>query len=154
MGRSPRTPIPDFDNGLVLNVSDAARRLLESCEPDTHQFLPVAYFDRQGELIEKRHFLIVCNRIDSLDRDHTTMVLFRGMVWQLARELDPSELPPGFDESRPPEMVFSSAQIGNVHLWHDKHSRAGPFLTDELVEAIEAAGPTGPRLSESRVRAV
>jgi hypothetical protein len=67
-------PIPDFDNGLVLNVSDAARDLIEAFEPNVHQFLPVDYFDRDGVLLERRNFLIVGNRLDSLDRAHETMV--------------------------------------------------------------------------------
>jgi hypothetical protein len=104
--------------------------------------------------LERRNFLIVGNRLDSLDGDHTTMVLCRGMGWKPARDLDPSELPTGFDATAPPEMVFSRARIGNAHLWRDKQLRQGPFLSDELAAAIEALGLTGLRLSESRARAI
>jgi hypothetical protein len=43
-------PIPDFDNGLVLNVSGAARDLIEAFEPGVHQFIPVDYFDRRSAI--------------------------------------------------------------------------------------------------------
>lgn len=145
--------VPDFDNGLVLNVSEQARELIEEFDPGVHQFVPVDYYNQAGELLEKRYFLIVCNRLDSLDRDQTTMVLLRGMVWMPARDVDPSELPPGTDVSKPPEMVFSNAQIGDAHLWWDKHLRAGPFISDALADALEGAGMSGLKLSESRARA-
>jgi hypothetical protein len=81
--------------------------------------------DRTGQFLEHRYFLVVCNRLDSLDRSQTTMVLFRGMMWRPASDLDPEELPPGTDRSATPKMVFNAAQIGSAHLWFDKHLIAG-----------------------------
>ncbi len=105
-------PIPDFDNGLILNVSDRAKALVERLEPGVHQFLPVDYYDARGDLVERRHFLIVCNRLDSLDRARTTMVLSRGVMWRPAREVlrrRPEDIPPGFDVHAEPRMVFNRA---------------------------------------------
>jgi hypothetical protein len=127
-------PLPDFDDGLILNVSGRARSLIEALEPCVHQFLPVSYEDEAGREIEQRHFLIVCNRIDSVDRERTTMLLWQGIVWQPARLMPPDEVPPGFDASVEPRLVFDLARIGRCHIWRDKHLRQGPFVSEALVE--------------------
>lgn len=144
-----RHAVPDFDNGLVDNVSDRAMALIEAHEPGVHQFLPIDYSDVDGAPFGRRHALIVCNRIDSLDREHTTMVLHRGRVWQPATDLDPADRPPGCDISVPAKLVFSARQIGDTQLWWDRHLRNGPFLSDWLAGALKTSGLTGLRLHDS-----
>ena len=145
--------VPDFDNGLVLNVSERARALIERFELGVHQFLPVDYFDRAGNPIEKRWFFVVGNRLDSLDHDRTTMILHRGMCWVSAGDLQrisPESIPPGFDVGAPAKIVFSRARIGDLHIWCDKHlQQGGPFLSDAFAQALKSSGFTGLRLSEN-----
>ena len=52
-------PIPDFDDRPMLSVSGRARGLIEAIEPAVHHFLPVVYCDGEGQVIERRYFLIV-----------------------------------------------------------------------------------------------
>jgi hypothetical protein len=141
--------IPDFDSGNFLNVSERAKALIERIEPGVHQFIPIDYHDMKGRLLERRYIFVVCNRIDSLDRERTTMVLARGILWVLASDLEPDELPPGFDASRPAKMVFNNTQIGGAHLWQDKHllGGSGAFISDAFAHAVIAAGLTGVRVS-------
>jgi hypothetical protein len=71
-----RYKIPDFDmSGSHVGVSERAKALIERFEPGVHQFVPVDYYNGKGKLLERRHFLYACNRIDCLDHDKTTMVL-------------------------------------------------------------------------------
>lgn len=152
-----RHGVPDFDNGLVLNVSDRARALVERFEPGVHQFLPVEYVDVNDRHLENRWFLIVCNRLDSIDREHATMILYRGLMWRPASDLlgsEPDAIPPGFDTDKPAKLVFNSAQVGAAHMWCDKHLSGGTFISDRLAGELKALGLTGIRLSESGVEAV
>lgn len=146
-------PVPDFDNGPQLNVSARAKALIESFEADVHQFLPVQFIDIDGKFLENRWFLVVCNRLDTVDREHVRgMLLSGGKFWRPAKELlrkYPEEIPLGFDLSVEPKLVFNRAQIGNVHIWQDKHlSGGGTFISDELAEAALAAGFTGIKPSQ------
>lgn len=140
-----RHPMPDFNRAHLLNVSARARDLIEQAEPETHQFLPVAYFDIDGKLLENRYFLFVGNRIDSVDRNETTLVLANGFMWITAANLVRMKrpLPPGADPGKPTKLVFNKGQIAGKHLWQDKHLSAGPYLSDALASLLRAAGMTG-----------
>jgi hypothetical protein len=124
-----------------LNVSERAREFIEGFEPGVHQFLPVDYFDRQERFLERRHFLIVCNRIDSLDRKHSRMRLVKDIMWS----------PDGVTD---PKIVFNRSQCGNAHLWVDKHLMGGPWISDELAEELKGIGLSGLRLSDTGVETV
>jgi hypothetical protein len=122
--------IPDFDSGWILNVSSRAKDLIENLEPGVHQFLPVDYFDTNGRFVESRWFLIVCNRIDSVDRNHSRMHLAKGVLWS----------PIGVDD---PKLVFNEEQARGYHLWRDKHLTHGPFISDILADGIQRERLTG-----------
>lgn len=79
--------IPDFDNGLILNVSATAKGLIEDLEPDIHQFVEVSYENSSGQLLERRFFLFVGNRLDSMHPANPTMALCRGMYWVPLQDL-------------------------------------------------------------------
>jgi hypothetical protein len=150
-------PVPDFDQQHALNVSVRAKALIEEIEADVHQFVPVEYLDRKGDHLENRFFLIVGNRIDSLDRGKTTMVLRNGKVWRpadyIARRGEP--IPPHINPNEPSKMVFNLSQIGGAQMWCDKHlSSGGPFISDKLADALKQSGLTGLSLSEHGVETV
>lgn len=139
-------PVPDFDQTPMLNVSERARQLIESVEPKVHQFFPVEYLDRSGRPLESRFWFVICNRIDSLDREHTTMVLRKGRNWRPARDLARrgESIPSHIDPNAPSKMVFSLKQIGGAHIWRDKHLDSGSeWISDTLAEAFRTAGLTG-----------
>jgi len=150
-------PIPDFDNGPFLNVSARAKAIVEQFEPGVHQFLPVEFIDVNGKHLEDRWFLVVCNRLDTVDREHVRGTLLSGgKLWRPARELlreYPEEIPPGFDLNVEPKLVFSRAKVQGYHIWQDKHFGGGEtFISDELADALISAGMTG--IKPSQVEAV
>ena len=141
-------PIPDVltEHGTIV-VSERFREIVEQFEAGVHQFLPVSYFDRSGKILARRHYFIAGNRLDSVDRKHTTMILFRGRRWNTALvvgRLDPSQIPPDFDTNADPKIVFSNAQIGSKHAWNDMFMPLdGPYLSDALAEALIKENFTG-----------
>src|SRR5438045_1098046 len=73
-GGIPNIRFRIFDACRSINLSERARAIIESFEPHTHQFIPVDYVNKSGNLLEKRYFFIPCNRIDSMNHDKTTFV--------------------------------------------------------------------------------
>ena len=152
-----RKPVPDFDQTPMLNVSERARRVIEGLEPGVHQFVPVEYYNKKGMLIENRYWFVVCNRIDSLDREHTTMILSLPMEgWCTIKDAERwgIPIPDHLDPGQPSKIVFNLRQIGCAHMWHDKYLGSGEFMSDHMAEEIQKAGLTGLRLENSRVEAV
>lgn len=90
--------------------------------------------------------MVVCNRLDSMDRKHTTLVLAGSGMWMPGREVPRKEWPPNFNPDVKGKFVFSEPQIGVHHLWYDKHSIYGPYLSDKLADALVEAGISGIKL--------
>jgi hypothetical protein len=159
-------PIPDFEGSLAYNISERARALIERFEPDVHQFIPVDYFLSDGKLLEKRWFLVCCHRIDSTDHDLTTFAMIElrnddGSHWSkhwrpvydLVANKQFEKIPPHLSRDTESKLVFSNKKIGSWKLWMDMYllSWKGPFMSDDLADAIVSAGLTGikPTLMES-----
>lgn len=132
-------------------VSDAFRDLVEDFEPGRHQFIPMEIYASQTTRAkappEKREALIrhdkvwlykvatralmvVCNRLDTMDRTLSTPINERGF-WRGSLKQDGARL------------VLSRALIGGCHLWCDRFVSNKQFMSDELARAIEARGLTG-----------
>ena len=157
--------IPDFTFSYRISVSERAKALIEQFEPGVHQFIPVDYVNGKGEVIEKRYFLQVCNRIDSVDEEHTTFVKETRInqfgnqytTWWSAKNLirwgSGNVIPSHITTETPPKYVFNAAQIGKCQLWHDKYipEFVMPWMSDALGEAMIAAKLTGvdPRRQET-----
>lgn len=148
-------PIPDFDQSTLLNISARAQSFIEGMEPGIHQFVPVEYLNQSNDLIEIRYFWVICNRIDSVDRQHTTMVLRKGKAWRTAKDLHDrgefDEIPSHIDPQAPSNLVYNRSQIGDAQVWRDKHIDGGFILiSDEFAASLEQAGLTGFQLGERR----
>jgi hypothetical protein len=130
---SQRHGVPDFDNAFIPNFSTRARAIIEEFEPNIHQFIPVKFLDKKGTFLEDRWFLIVCNRIDSVDRKNTRMELVKGMMWDRGSFTDP-------------KLVFNEGQAAGFHLWRDKHLLYGPYVSNELAAALTEANLTGAKM--------
>ena len=138
--------IPDFDMTPSLNVSERARAIIEAIESGVHEFEPVEYTYSRGGRTERRYWLKVGNKIDSLDREHTTMVLEDGSQWVPPMDLVIRGLPvpPHIDPEQKPRMVFNLAQIGDKHMWTDPLlNSVSVFLSDRMAQAFSDAGLTG-----------
>lgn len=145
-----RHAVPDFDNGLINNVSARAKALIETLEPGVHQFVPVEYVDRSGVHLEHRFFFFVGNRLDTYYDENPTMVLAHGRMWVPARDLTRrgEEMPAGKDPTIPAKLVIDSQKVGVAHIWVEKHSAGGStFISEQMFKAIEAAGLTGVKPS-------
>lgn len=149
--------IPDFENPWRTSVSERAKALLEKFEPDTHQFFPVEYYSKAGTLLEKRYFLVVCNRIDSLDHETTTMVFVRdehGAYWLPVFDLVARGrvhlIPPHLPHDTKSKLVFNRGKIGAHRMWVDKYllGGGGTWISDELAAALKASDLTGLDLRE------
>jgi hypothetical protein len=125
----PKRSIPDFEHVRLHFVSDKLKDIIESFEPNIHQFFPVDVFWEDGEFASRKYFFNVCTRIDSVDRERTTMQMV-GHLWR------PVE---GGDN----RLVFSTKAIGNAKIWCDKHFDASLIIADQVATAIKSAGITG-----------
>lgn len=112
-------------------VSKELKLLIERLDAGVHQFFPLQVVNKAGEQIAERWLWVVCNLIDSVDREHTNLEFRNNIRWRA-------------DKVANPRLVFNSKQIGSCHFWRDKHLSPGNLLcSDEAGRAIEAAGLTG-----------
>ncbi|MCX9147460.1 imm11 family protein [Erythrobacter sp. WG] len=142
-----KQPMADFNGGPMTSLSARAKDLIEQLEPGVHQFFPVTFYDIDGDLLEDRWFLNVCNRLDTIDRERVQgFLLLRGRLWRPIQDWlrdRPDEIPAGYDTTQPTRLVFNRLQIGGAHLWVDKHLSSGIWVSDEFDAAYDAAGLTG-----------
>ena len=111
-------PLPDVLPRFA--VSSRFRDLVEQFEPGVHQFVPVEIYKRKGgEPAATYYWFIVCQRLDSVDRDHTTY------MWRLDYTGEngfwTDEDPETEQINEDAKLVFSRALIGAHHIWHDPH---------------------------------
>lgn len=127
-----RRPVPDFQilHSPTMIVSQRFREVVESIEPGVHQFEPVEYVTKGGEHVADMFVFVICNRIDSVDRDLTTMYRFDN-YWKAGGPLGGSRL------------AFNSAQVGNHHIWIDKYLPDYRLASSTFVDAVRAAGLVG-----------
>ena len=141
----PKRPIADVCKifGLFL-VKRKFRDIVESLEPNVHQFTSVNVVWPDGKSAEGDFFwFIVAQSLDGVDKEQTTSPLryskIKGsdkqvrLVW---RSDDPETFAPY-------TFVFNRDQIGSAHLWQDEYMVVGPFYSDTLRRACEAAGVVG-----------
>jgi hypothetical protein len=112
------------------------RALIEEIEPGVHQFEPIKFLAKDGSFLEDRWVWQICNRLDSVNRQATKMILSDGLIWAADFTLP--------EDQRGP-MVFDTQQIGDAKFWHDKHVGAGNFCTDDVRETFDKAKITGLR---------
>jgi hypothetical protein len=130
-------------------VSPRFRDLVEQFEPGVHQFLPVEiYKKRTGAPVATYYWFVVCQRIDSVDRAHTTF------DWQAPKdEPEAGHWSAHIFKTEPLEMikiegaklVFNNSQVAGHHIWNDPHiSPGGDHLcSDAFGKAALAANFTG-----------
>jgi hypothetical protein len=135
-------PLPDILPGFV--VSPRFKELVEKFEPNVHQFVPVeVYKQRKGEPVATYYWFIVGQRLDSVDRGLTTYAWQDGERGLWVDELVDTKT---WEFTRIPNarLVYSDAQIGSSHIWHDPHVIGGDRLcSSALAEAILSSGMTG-----------
>lgn len=122
--------LPDAIHGRgMLLVNDKIKTIIESFEPELHQFFAVDVIYKSNKLLaQKMYFLNICTRIDSVDKELTTSELQNGRMWR-----------PDLSG----ELVFNMDQIDSHHLWHDRHLFHGWMMSDALRDALVAQKVSG-----------
>jgi hypothetical protein len=127
----------DYDTpGGFPCVSPRMKEIIERFEPGVHQFFPLKVVNRAGEEIAQRWLWVVCNRIDSVDREHTNWFFLHGSRWT------PSYLQNGeVIAVENPKLTFSKSKSEGYHFWRDKHlmSSYGIFCSDDAAQALQGA---------------
>ncbi len=123
-----RLGIPEalFGQGMFY-VNQRFRAIVEGLEARVHQFFPVEMLWKDRTLAQAMFFFNVCTRLDSLDHKLTTAEISSGGVLQ--RETG--------------TWVFNTHQIGDHHIWRDRHFYKGLFISDRLHDALVEAGVSG-----------
>ena len=131
-------------------VSDKFRKVVEKVEPRVHQFIPFEVVGAGNKHIADMWFMVVCNRIDSVDRENTTLILYRDAMWLPADDVGREHWPKDYDPSKPAKLVFNRAQVGDHHLWFDKHIGFSivPLASERLVGSLTEASVTGIKFSK------
>jgi hypothetical protein len=142
--------VTDYDGyNRLIYVSPRFRSLIEAIEPGVHQFFPLRLLDKAGNHLADHWVWVVCNRIDSVDRANTTLVL-KGIQWRHPGELPDGQVPQAAVASQPVKLVFNSSQVGNAHFWRDKHILPGGlYCSDDAARRISAAELTGIELIQA-----
>lgn len=130
----------DFEVAFVKTVSERFRALIEDIEPGVHQFEPIQFIAQDRSPLDTRWFWQVCNRLDTVDRAKTDMVM-GNFVWKPNDDI-PKDQRVG--------VIFDLSKIGNIQFWHDKHLSAGTYCSDNAKARIEAAGVTGVAFTQKK----
>jgi hypothetical protein len=120
--------LPDAIYGRqMLLVSDRVKAIVEQFEPEVHQFFPIdVIYKSNNELARKMFFLNICTRLDSVDHELSTVTMEYN-TWDPATGV----------------FVFNLDQIGDHHLWRDKHIYYGLMISDALHDAMTQECITG-----------
>ena len=142
--------LPDFMiEGFANIVNARVKDIIEGIEPDTHQFVPVALEWKGGEPVKEDYFFFApCTRLFALDHALSKPVV----------DLFPDK--PGFINPRDDvplaklrgkprktgfAPVFHRNRVGNAHIFGAGDIGSSMLMiTDEVKNAFEAAGITGP----------
>jgi hypothetical protein len=103
-------------------VSPRFRDLVERFEPGVHQFIPVdIYKERTGAPVATYYWFIVCQRIDSVDREHTTFKWKIDHTGEGGYWADQEMNKETYEFTPVPnaKLVFNEMLIGNHYVWHD-----------------------------------
>jgi hypothetical protein len=149
-------PVPDFDVGPFLNVSEKAKTVIEGLEPSVHQFFPVEYQDHKGRSWGTRYWFVPCNRLDTVNGELSNMVLGKWGNWRPVKDLvrRGEPIPDYADPKKPSKLVFNVESVGDHHVWRDKRLDSGPWISDKMADALKRAALTGLRLDEDKAEQV
>ena len=134
------TKFPDYftSAGPGLVVSEKFKSVVESLEPDRHQFFPIKIMSKsKKEHLADMFIMIICNRVDTVHAEKTNYYFAKNIFW--ARRSTNRDDPNRMKWKGKDRLVLDSDKIGGHHLWIDKHLFDSPFMSNELKAALEAA---------------
>jgi hypothetical protein len=122
----------DYEALFVRTVSDRLRYLIEDIEPGVHQFIELHYVRKTGEVLHRRWFWQVCNRIDSVFAERPGWVFDR-VSWRY---------PPG------DKLIFDVTKSRGLHFWHEKHVYCGLMMSEHAMARLNEEDISGFSLHE------
>jgi len=100
---------------------------VEELEPGIHQFFPVELTAKDGEVLEKRHWLLnICNRVDAVDLSKSEQPP-TGKSYDSHIVRSPGEAP----------IVLRKEVIAGKCVWIDRRIGFASFFSDELMHFME-----------------
>lgn len=112
-------------------MSGRMKDVIEGLEPGRHQFKPVELVGKDGRHLADHFWFSPCNRIDSMDREHTTHEFYRERKWKFVSG---------------GKYVASLERINGHHIWIDPRvPGVGDYLdvSEDMRSALLEAGLTG-----------
>ncbi len=108
----------------IFLVSEAFRNVVEQLEPNVHQIVPVELVWSDGSHAASFYWFYPCNRIDSMDRHHTTHELSEGSGLWMAKSGN--------------RFVVSLKQVAGRHIWIDPRMNSFdlPFVSEVFKQAM------------------
>lgn len=126
----------DFNEGTGggFLVSQAFKDIVESFEPNVHQFFDVEVFAKSGVFLKNMYLMFICQRLDTIDADSTTYEFVNNLAWMNRDYAQPGRK----------KLVFSSEKIGKHHMWVEKYMIAeSKIMSNALRDAIIKADLKG-----------
>lgn len=117
-----------WGNGLL--VSKAFKDIVESFQPNVHQFFPIA-IEQSGEVIFERYYFHICALLDSLAKEQCVPPVESGSIYM-----------PAYDGND--KTVFDSSKTAGHHAWHDERA-LGRYVSNDLFSELVGAELTGLR---------
>lgn len=122
----------DYKSLFVRTVSERFKILIEEIEPKVHQFVPLEFVRKSGDLLENRWFWQIRNRIDSVFTDRPGWVFDR-VLWRR----------PAGDT-----LIFQDNKIGDTHFWHEKHLLSDIFMSEFAMARLNEEDISGFKMTE------
>jgi len=123
-------PMADFitsARGCIL-VSTRVKQVIEGLEPNIHQFFPMSILHR-GKEIGTMHYLVICNRLDTLDYNRTSPPIAENARGWRRDPMHPEKT----------KFVFRKSAVNGHHLWHDLRLGGPKLMSDTLLAAFQDA---------------
>lgn len=140
---APRVrPLPDvLPQAPEFFSTRVFRDLVEAMEPGQHQFHPIAVTWKDGTPAEDRWIVHPTRRIDTADRERTTLVMrtnpVKGWSWWDDPAREDKSLPPG-------RFAIDRAKVAGRHIWQDMYLlHQVQFVSSAFRKACEDAGISG-----------
>ncbi len=114
---------------FAFGVTDRFRQKVEDLEPGVHQFFEVEISAKGGEQPKHRYwFLNICNRVDAIDQELTTLPLVHdGLLYSTE----------GLSVGDDLGLVFRKEAVAGKCMWIDRRVIGTFFFSDELVAFVE-----------------
>ena len=147
----PKRKTADYEKTMgVMLVSKAFRDVLESLEPDAHQFEPVEVRWNDDSHAANMYIFVVCTALDSVAADHVEGMrkLIDFGYGDNIQRLGTWKAASGSGALRPNKVIFDLNAVGRYCVWQDEFLVGGAFCSDVFKDECVKTGLTGMVFSD------